>query len=48
MPEDAQVVRQYIIDKLKAEGEKRTSPRRDPKVIMARIVQRYRASQSAA
>jgi hypothetical protein len=25
MPEDAQVVRQYIIDKLKAE-EKRTSP----------------------
>jgi hypothetical protein len=41
------LVRQYIIDKLKAEGEKRTSPR-DPKVIMARIVQRYRASQSAA
>jgi TATA-box binding protein (TBP) (component of TFIID and TFIIIB) len=28
MPEDAQVVRQYIIDKLKAEGEKRTSPRK--------------------
>jgi TATA-box binding protein (TBP) (component of TFIID and TFIIIB) len=48
MPEDAQVVRQYIIDKLKAEGEKAYITKEDPKVIMARIVQRYRASQSAA
>jgi hypothetical protein len=40
------VVRQYI-DKLKAEGEKAYITKEDPKVIMARIVQRW-ASQSAA
>jgi hypothetical protein len=34
------VVRQYIIDKLKAEGEKAYITKEDPKVIMARIVQR--------
>jgi hypothetical protein len=31
----------YIIDKLKAEGEKAYITKEDPKVIMARIVQRW-------
>jgi TATA-box binding protein (TBP) (component of TFIID and TFIIIB) len=44
MPEDAEVVRSYIIAKLQAEGVAAYIIKEDPKIIMARILQRYRSS----